>query len=83
MLRKKIIGMILLCHLYNVTEEKEILFLSHSNKSFCFDGRVNVVLILMLLNMEKHIRKLCRQKYFLKRNINYCLKLLQIYKNFR
>jgi len=57
--------------LYNVTEEKEILF--QSNKLFCFGGRVNVVL--MLLNMDKHIRKLCRKKYFVKKNIlsyNFC-----------
>jgi len=45
MLRRKINGVILLCHLYNVTEEKEILF--QSNKLFCFGGRVNVVLMLL------------------------------------
>jgi len=78
MLRRKIIGVILLCYLYSVAEEKEILF--QSNKLFCFGGRVNVVL--MLLNMEKHIRKLCRKKYLVKK-IYYRLKFLQIHKNFR
>jgi len=50
---------------YNVTKEKEILF--QSNKLLCFGDRVNVVL--MLLNMEKHIRKLCRKKYLVKKYI--------------